>query len=288
MSEPRKQTSAVERVQAAMPKRNVLDDLLEAYSGDFGAVMPEHVTMETFVGLAVAYVRRDKFLSMAAVANPDSLVLALREIAAWGHVPMKGVAALVAFKSDRARHPEHNGFQITAIEEVGGVIQRIFRAGAVTAVHAEVVRDKDYCKFNRTKMVLPDHDYDENADPKDRGPLKAVYAYATMQNGQPSTVVYMPRAVVMKHRNISRSGDNFWGPPDGEGPWTEDMWKKTALHKLSGLLPTSASYRQRIASVEAAAARQGKFADRPVTPEAGGDYIDVEYVDPPGNGLAHQ
>jgi recombination protein RecT len=278
-------TKADVAVERAMPRSNALDKLLGAYETDLGSVMPEHVTPQTFIGLAMAYVRRDQFLAHAAVMNPLSLVTALREIAAWGHVPMKGTAALVAFKSDIKKNPQHNGFQITAIEEVGGVVQRIFRAGAVTAIHTEVVREKDYCRFNRTKMVLPEHKYDEYADPPERGHLKAVYAYATMLNGQPSTVVWMPKGVVLKHRNISRSGEQFWGPVwPGEGPWTEDMWKKTALHKLSTLLPTSASYRQRIATIEAAASRQGRFPDRPLTPDAGADYIDADYTETTGNG----
>lgn len=280
MSEPQK-TPADMAVERAMPRTNALDKLLGAYEVDLGAVMPEHVTPQTFIGLAMAYVRRDPYLARAAVANPLSLVTSLREIAAWGHVPMKGIAAIVAYKSDMKKHPEHNGFQIQAIEEVGGVIQRIHRAGAVSAIHAEVVREKDFCKYNRTKMALPDHDYDEYASAEDRGPLKAVYAYAVMLNGQPSAPVWMPKSVVMKHRAVSRSGDQFWGPawPD-EGPWTEDMWKKTALHKLSTLLPTSASYRQRIAAVEAAAAKQSRFPDRPLMPEAGNtDYIESTFTE---------
>lgn len=277
-------------VQQALPRHNALNTLLSAYTEDLRAVMPKHTNADAFFGLAMAYVRRDNFLERAAAANPLSLVIALREIAALGHMPMKGTAALVAFQSKKEGH---NGFQVQMIEEVGGAIQRILRAGGATAVHAEVVRDKDYARFNRTKMVLPEHDYDEYADPVERGPLKAVYAYATMLGGGYSTVVWMPKGVVMKHRSSSRSatkddsGGNFWGPPwPEEGPWTEDMWKKTAIHKLSTLIPSSAEYRWELAATEAAAAGQQRFPDRPVTPDAGADYIDGDYTEnaPNGNG----
>jgi recombination protein RecT len=264
-------------IAQALPKTNALDGLIRAYGDDLSAVMPSHTNPESFFGLAIAYIRRDPYLSKAAAANPMSLIIALREIAAWGHMPMRGTAALVPFASKK---DGHNGFQITAIEEVGGVLQRIHRAGGVTAVHAEVVREKDFAKFNRTKMILPDHDYDEFADPTERGALKAVYAWATMLSGNPSTVVWMPKGVVLKHRAVSKSGDNFWGPPwPAEGPWTEDMWKKTALHKLSTLIPSSVEYRWQLAAAEAAAAGQTRFPDKPVTPEAGGDYIDGDYTE---------
>lgn len=265
-----------------------MKQVLDAYQADITAIVPSHVSPETFMGLAMAYVRRDSFLSTAAAANPLSLVIALREIAALGHVPMKGTCALVAFRSKK---DGDNGWSITAVEEVGGAIQRIYRAGGVTTVHSEVVRQNDRARFNRTKMILPEHDYDEFADPFERGPLVAVYAYATLPNGMPSTVVWMPKGIVVKHRNASKSatkdasGGNFWGPEwPGEGPWTEDMWKKTAIHKLSTLVPSSAEYRWQVAQTEAAAAQRfSGIRDVPTSVVAGGggDYIDMEPIDAP-------
>ncbi len=263
--------------------------VLAEYRRDIAAIVPAHVNPETFMGLALAYVRRDPYLSLAAAANPLSLVIALREIAALGHVPMKGTAALVAFRSKK---DGDGGWSIAAIEEVGGAIQRVLRSGGVITVHSEVVREKDHARFQRTKMVLPEHEYDEFADPQERGPLKAVYAYATLPGGQPSTVVWMPKGVVMKHRNASKTatkdatGGNFWGPawPD-EGPWTEDMWKKTAVHKLSTLVPSSQEYRTLLAQTEAAAAaRFVGVSDAPTSPLTGGgtDYIDMEPIEPHG------
>ncbi len=197
-------------VQQALPRHNALNTLLSAYTEDLRAVMPRHTNADAFFGLAMAYVRRDTFLERAAAANPLSLVIALREIAALGHMPMKGTAALVAFQSKKEGH---NGFQVQAIEEVGGAVQRILRAGGATAIHADVVRfgegakKPDRARFQRTSMELPYHEYDEYAEAAERGPLQAVYAYASMLGGGHSTVVWMPRAVVMKHRSSSRSAE---------------------------------------------------------------------------------
>lgn len=255
-------------------QRTPLNDLVERFADDFAAILPKSTNVEAFVGLAVAYVRRDKTLAVAAFKNQLSLIVALRECAALGHMPQKGVAALVPYQSNK---DGDNGWTIQLIEEVGGVKQRIMRAGGVTALVCDVVREKDRARYQRTTMAVPFHEYDEFADPKDRGPLKAVYAYGILLNGAPSTVVWMPKATVMKHRAMSRTakrpdGGGFWGPewPD-EGPWTEDMWKKTALHKLADDLPATAEYRWQMAASEAAASQRFAGApDTPATSDAGG------------------
>lgn len=292
------QNAIVQATEGARRGDDAMMAVLRSYETNLAAIMPKHVQPDTFIGLAMAYVRRDQFLSRAAAANPLSLVTALREIAAWGHVPMKGTAALVAFQSKK---DGDNGWAITAIEEVGGVVQRIYRAGGVVALHCDVVRfgegakKPDKARFQRTTMSLPYHEYDEYASEQERGPLQAVYAYATLMSGHPSSVVWMPRSTVLKHRAASKSaqkgnGGNFWGPPwPEEGPWTEDMWKKTALHKLATLVPSSAEYRWQLASAEAAAASATGLPDAPVTAEAsfGADYIETSWTEPQsGSGAA--
>lgn len=225
---------------AEIERRKPLLQMLSRYEDDFSAVLPSHTSAAQFIGLAMAYVRNNRDLNTAAFFNPDSLIRSLREIAAWGHLPQRGIAALVPFKSKR---PEDGGWSITAIEEVGGVKQRILRAGGVSAIHCDVVREQDRARFQRTSMKVPYHEYDEFASAHDRGPLRAVYAYADMIGGGTSAVVWMARDEVAKHRNLSKSGAAFWGPEwPAEGPWTPDMWKKTAIHKLKDDLPNSPEF----------------------------------------------
>jgi recombination protein RecT len=269
-----------------MERRKPLEQLLERYEGDFAAVLPKHTTPQAFIGLAMAYVRADPKLNQAAAFNQDSLIMALRRIAAWGHMPMKGVAALVPFRSDMAKHPEDNGWRIEAIEEVGGVKQRMFRAGGVKGVHCDVVRDKDRARFQRTTMKLPFHEYDEFIDPLDRGPLKAVYAWADLTDllgGGTSPVVWLTKSQVLKLRAISKSGDAFWGPPwPNEGPWTEDMWKKSAVHKLSNEVPMSAEYLWQVHASQAASSTGFAGMPAPPPPEySGSDYLDGDWSEPP-------
>ena len=237
-------------------KKGTLSDFIASYEGDFAAVVPRHVNVEAFVGLAAAYVRRDQYLRAAANVNPASLILALRECAALGHVPVPKTFALVPFNDKNAP----GGKSVVGIETYHGVIERMFRGGGVQAVHVEVGRENDpVLRFNRTRDRLPVHEYDEFASDEERGPLKAVYAWATLMGGATSQVVWLNRHEITRIRAMSKSaakagGGNFWGPPwPAEGPNTVPMWKKSALHRLETFVPTSAEYRWQLAASEAGA-----------------------------------
>lgn len=276
-------------------QRNFAASLVKSYQADLTRVMPKHTNVEAFVGLALAYVRRDPKLAAAAQANPQSLILALRECAALGHVPVPKTFALVPFND---RHAP-GGKAVVGIETYHGVIERMFRAGGVQAVHVEVGRENDpVLRFNRTRMRLPDHEYDEFASDEERGPLKAVYAWATLMGGATSQVVWLNRHDVARIRAMSKSaqadaqGGNFWGPSwPAEGPNTVPMWKKSALHRLETFVPTSAEYRWQAAASEAgAAAGFAGLPDRPaVDYTSPDDMVDAEIVEdtPPAAGAAN-
>lgn len=251
---------------------------LGKYLTPIARIVPSHVNPEAFIALTLAYVNRDPKLLQAAMVNPQSLVYAMRMCAVLGHLPVRGQFAFVPFNNMKA----HGGKEVVGIEEYRGVIERMFRAGGVTSVHAEVVREKDEFRRDRRPGHIPVHEYDDRMDPADRGRLDGVYAYATLHTGHLSQVVWMNRATVKKHRDASRSGDAFWGPWEGpEAPWAEDMWLKTGLHGLERWVPTSAAYRWEVSASTAAATdpKTGFPADvtnRLVRPAAGDDAADPD------------
>jgi recombination protein RecT len=241
------------------------------------------------VALAAAYVRRDQYLMRAMVDDTASLILALRECAALGHVPRKGEFALTAFWNNRV-----SGYSVVGIEEWRGVVQRMFRSGGVRAVHVGVGRENDeVLSFQQGTDVLPRHKYDEFASKDERGPLKAVWAWADLIHGGPSEVAFLNRHDIARLRSMSKTatyvkkgeaeatGGNFWGPAwPAEGPNTEAMWRKTALHQLEGVVPTSSGYRWEAAAAGAAAAATsapgGYVPD--VDPAVRTDWVDAEVV----------
>lgn len=255
-------------------------------------IVPDHIKPEAFIALVLAAVNRDPKLKRAALLNPESLVYAMRQCAILGHNPVRGQFVFTPFNNSKAT----GGVEIVGIEEYRGVIERMFRAGGVVSVHAEVVRKDDV--FRRVRGALPIHEYDERADPIKRGHLDGVYAWAKMHTGDLSQVVWMNRSTVKKHRDVAKT-DAFWGPwdedPEKEAPWAEDMWLKTGLHGLERWVPTSAAYRWEVAKSEANAVNpetgfppgvtarpvQQPGADNRADPER--DIVDAVIIDPYGS-----
>lgn len=214
--------------------------IIDRYAGALTQVMPRDANADTFMGLAMAAIRKDRNLLEASLANPEALILALRECAYLGHVPMRKLFALVPFNDKNAP----NGKTIVGIEEYRGVVERMFRAGRVAAVKANVGRELDpVLAFNPTTMDLPRHEYDEFAPPSERGALRVAYAWAVLKGGDLSGVAWLPPHEIARRRASSRSGASFWGPPEGEGPNTERMWLKSAAHALEWMVPTTVEYR---------------------------------------------
>lgn len=281
------------RQDVEIRKAGGLTPFIASYAEDFAAVVPKHVEISTFLGLASAMVRSDQYLRRAAQANPGSLIMALRQCAADGHVPRRGIATLVGYNDRNAP----GGMSVSYIEEVNGTIERIYRAGAVTAVHDELVRQNDV--FKPQRGGLPVHEFDWQASPQERGPLVGVYAWATLFTGGISRVVLLNRHDVARYRAMSASvknakewnpGGNFWGPEwPNEGPNTAAMWRKTALHRLERYVPASAAYRWEVAQAEAAALAPERFTGVPDAPlrgavpadvhEGGQDIQDAEILD---------
>lgn len=242
-------------------------DLVTRYGNDFGQVLPSHIPMQTFVRLAQGVLRRNAKLRDAAQRNPISFVSALMECARLGHEPGTDQFALVPFRSKDAE----GEVEIVGIEQYQGTIERMYRAGGIESVHAEVVYDFELAaRFQyETGMAEPIHApdwYHPNRGNQDC--CLGVYAYARMKGGATSRVVYMPRAEVMTHKAVAKK-DEFWA-----GPFWKSMWLKTAVHELEKWVPTSAEYRRQ--SLHAAASAT------PAAPMPDGmpPNVDQPHVDP--------
>lgn len=258
------------QAELALRESNNLTVLIEKYEADFAAVVPTHVNPAAFVGMAAARVRSNPTLRTAARANPGSLILALRECAAMGHMPVRGTWSPVPFKGRKKVNERWvDEWNIQGVEEWRGTVARMLRAGMVFAVVCEVVRKNDDFDW-RPGMVTPVHDYDFDMSPQERGPLRGVYAYARLRNGFTSTCVVLNAHAVARYRSLSKAVSSFWGPewPE-EGPNTEAMWRKTGVHRLEPFVATSSAYLQEMARAEAAAMDAQRFDGVPeaaVTP----------------------
>jgi recombination protein RecT len=225
--------------------------LIAQYASDFRQVLPAHIKAETFVRLSQGVLRRNADLAKAANNNPGSFLGALLECARLGHEPGTDAFALVPV-----------GGEVQGWEQYQGVIERVYRAGAVRSVKAEVVRKNDPYRFKRSTMQVPEHDPDDFASEDERGPLVGVYAYAEMADGSFSRVVVMSKDAVMKHKAMSKGSDSATSPWK---KWPESMWLKCAVHELEKWVPTSSEYRREQLRA-AAEVRDGLPLARPTGP----------------------
>ena len=210
-----------ETVSNAVARRNQAEALIEQYSNDFATVLPSHIKPATFVRLAQGVLRRNPQLQAAAAKNPGSFLSALLDAARLGHEPGTEQYYLVPF-----------GNEVTGIEGYRGVIERMYRAGAIASVKAEVVRENDEFIYD-PGMPRPHHKVDWFGD---RGPIKGAYAYAEFKDGSTSKVVVINREYIEKVKRESKGANR----PDS--PWTrweEAMVLKTVAHRLEPWVPTS-------------------------------------------------
>ncbi|MEU6758019.1 RecT family recombinase [Streptomyces sp. NPDC046685] len=247
--------------------------MVEAYRADLATVMPSHVKPDTFVRLAVGVLRRDRNLAQAAANNPAALMGALMDAAQLGLTPGTEQFYLVPRRANGRT-------EIQGIRGYQGEIELIYRAGAVSSVIVEVVRAADAFRYAPGRDERPHHEIDWDAT--DRGPLRLVYAYAVMKDGATSKVVVLNRQQVMDAKAMSSGSDSKYSP------WQkheEAMWMKTAAHRLTKWVPTSAEYMREQLRAHAEVAAELRPAPAAPAPQPAGlsdtdeGPIEAEFVD---------
>jgi recombination protein RecT len=252
-------TQTVTGAVAVRDKQDQLIGWIRGQQAEIAMAAATHIKPSAVVRVAHGALRRNPKLMAAAIANPQSLLYALLDAARLGHEPDTDDYYLVPF-----------GDEVQGIEGYKGIIERMFRAGAVSSVVAEIVRQRDVYR-RQGSTTPPVHEFDEFADPEDRGPLRGAYAYAVMLDGRFSKVILMGRAEIMKHKAMSRGSHK---PDSPWQQWEPAMWKKTVLRGLEPYVPTSTEYRT-------AAALLLAKDDRPAPPPSlpASEVVDAEVIE---------
>lgn len=215
--------------------------MVRAYRTDFASVMPTHIKPDAWVRIAVGALKKGKKvqvdrttsrfeLEIAAENNPGVFLAALLDAARLGLEPGTEQYYLTPRKV-------RGQLEILGVVGYQGIIELMYRAGAVASVVAEVVYAGDSFAFQPGIDEVPRHVIDWDAD--DRGQLRLVYAYARMRDGATSKVV-----VLTKH-DIARIKESSQGANSDYSPWVKHpaaMWLKSAVRQLAKWVPTSSEY----------------------------------------------
>jgi recombination protein RecT len=151
-------------------RSNGATQLVESYKGDLASIMPSHMNPDVFTRLAVSVLAKDEKLLQAAQNNPASLMAALWEASRLGLQPGTEQYYLTVRKVKGV--PE-----ILGITGYQGEVELIYRAGAVSSVTVEVVRQNDVFVWRKGSLDThrpprwegqqkqPFHDVDWDAGP---------------------------------------------------------------------------------------------------------------------------
>lgn len=188
----------------------------------FRRALPRHLSPDRFARIAITALTRTPKLQQC---TPESLMKCLLDLSATGLEPDGRRAHLIPY-----------GNECTLIIDYKGLVELIRRSGEVVGLRAETV-----CEFDEFDWVNGEitHKVDWR---RPRGEVQAVYAEAKMKDGETQTAV-MTREEVEAIRERSRAGNN--------GPWKTDwseMAKKTAVRRLSKMLPLSSEVAQSVAA----------------------------------------
>lgn len=265
----------------------------------FDAVLPASVDVEAFLGTAAGALYASDVpgkgltLMKCAQANPDSLIVAMMECAALGHMPGTDEYYLTP-------RMDHGRPTVLGIEGYRGVIERMYRSGAVANVVVREVCENDYFDYREGEMDIPVHRFGGDGTTGGaffgamgkRGQMVGGYAYARLTNGSYSRVIILTRDDIFAARDAGgyKPDDKYspWNRLDGGDGHPEfrgrSMWWKTLAKRLEPWVPTSAEYRreQLRASASAAGAMPRERTELPPSPDDG--IVDAEIVDGPQQG----
>jgi recombination protein RecT len=229
----------------------------------FAAILPEHIDVKSFLGTAAAALYKHHKLMAAAEANPESLITALMRCAALGHQPGTDEFYLT-WRNIYDKEAGRKRPTVQGVEGYRGIVERMYRSGAVKSVIVREVCAKDRFRYVEGRDDKPVHEFggqdrhdSTGADffgaggSRDRGAMVGVYAYAVLMTGAVSRVVILTRDDVMAAREASDAKDSDYSPwnrLDGGKDHPEftgrSMWWKTAARRLEPWVPTSAEYRR--------------------------------------------
>lgn len=264
-------TETVSQAVATLPKGV---EIARKNRDRFDAVLPRHVEAKSFVGLAESALYRDPKLMEAAANNPQEFFGVLMRCASLGHRPGSEEFYLMPRKVK-------GRLQVQGIEGYRGIVERMYRSGAVASVIVREVCERDEFHFVEGEMDKPVHRIDWFGG--NRGKMIGVYAYAVMTTGAVSRVVILNADDIKAIRARSDGADSEFSP------WNRDeraMWWKSAARRLEPWVPTSVEFFKE--RVRAAAEVNHTTVERPepqVNTETG-EIVDAEVVEQQGDPAA--
>ena len=249
--------------------------LVNRYRTSFTSLLPSHMREDggdVWIAGVEAILRTQPEIAQAAANDTGAFLAALVPAAQRGLMPGTPEYYLVPFAP---RQGEKRIIQ--GIIGYQGLVELIYRAGAVSSVIVEVVKSGDEFSYHPGRDPYPQHDV--NWFGGKRGDLIGAYAYAVMKDGATSKVVVVGPDEIARSKAKSASASSKYSP------WNtnpEAMWLKSAARQLAKWVPTSAEFRrQQLRDAQAVMDERRRvsgmtshLADLPIGRPEQGEYVD--------------
>lgn len=235
-AQPPPQTTAMAPAQQSAPvqatlsrARQTLKTYLEAMTSTFAKLLPEWLSAEKLIKVALNCVSRTPALAQCDMVSIAQCVATCAEL---GLMPggALGGAYLVPYKTT-----------CTLVIGYRGMVDLMRRSGELEAIDARVVHERDEFRWREGLVRELVHVPCLEVDP---GPMRLVYCILRFRGGA-TQVEVMSRAQVDAIRARSRAS--------GSGPWVtdyEEMAKKTVVRRAAKLAPMSSELARAIEAEE--------------------------------------
>jgi recombination protein RecT len=201
-----------------------LQTLLEKYKRQIAAAIPNHLTPERLIRIALTAVSRSPGLMEC---DPLTICGCVIQAAQLGLEPdnVLGECYLVPFNNTKTRKKE-----CQLIIGYRGMLRLARNSGELKFVNAQVVRERDSFEF--VEGTEPSLTHKRAAG--DRGKPVAYWACASLRTGGSQFVVMTKREAEEHRDRFAKARDTAWRDD------FDSMALKTALRRLCKLLPKSA------------------------------------------------
>lgn len=196
---------------------------------------PHKMDAEAFKECAIDQFYKNPRLKSCTI---PTLSVALLRCARLGILADGWCAHLVPFKNGKlSKEAGKDVHDVTLVIDYKGFNTLAIRSGFVSYIHAEIVREHDYFKYENGVVV---HRPDIFAPSDERGQILGAYALARMHDGNTKfEVMSLEQIFNIRGRSASyRASQAF----DISTPWDtdpEEMYKKTVVRRLMKYVPTT-------------------------------------------------
>lgn len=211
------------QTKALAPIEQVRTDL-QKMMPQFQMALPSSVSPDKFIRVTLTALQNSPDLLMC---DRQSLFSSAMKCAADGLFPDGREAAFVKY-----------GNKVQYLPMIGGIFKKLRNSSEITSITSQIIHEKD--KFRYWVDSNGEHlEHEPLLFGGDRGPRVGVYAIAKLKDGGVE-IEPMTEADVMAIKKVSKSATS--GP--WSGPFESEMWRKTAIRRLSKRLPMSTELAQ--------------------------------------------